>query len=184
MHNSACSSAITTVVDDRINATAAERTSITLGADGLGLIAYDRVSGADLGHRIAHCNDVACSSATLSVLEPSGFGSVALSVGKDGVGFVAIGSLRIAHCNDAACSSANVVTTTPGDSITDMNGVPDVTMGADGFALVAYTGRVPNEDGLHLLVAHFANSLGIPFFRRHQDCATRSQVQVASGGIA
>jgi hypothetical protein len=165
--NAACSTAVTAVVDDRVNASTAERTSSTLGADGLGLIAYDLVSGADVGHRIAHCNDVACSSAAVSVLEPSGFGNLALSLGKDGRGFVAIGSLRAAHCNDAACSAASVVRTTSADFLSDINGHPSVAMGTDGFPLVVYTGFAPGVDGgPELRVVHFSNSFGIPHFRQ------------------
>lgn len=56
--------------------------------------------------------------------------------------------------------------TTPADFLTDVNGSPAVAMGTDGFALVAYTGRVPGVDAFRFLVAHFSNSFGIPFFRQ------------------
>jgi hypothetical protein len=42
-------------------------TSVTIGADGLGLISYYDVTNGDL--KVAHCSDAACSSAIITTLD-------------------------------------------------------------------------------------------------------------------
>ena len=47
-----------------------QHTSVTIGADGLGLISYYDVTNRDL--KVAHCSDTACTSATLTTLDTAG----------------------------------------------------------------------------------------------------------------
>ena len=83
---------------------------MAIGADGLGLISYrDSTNGA---LKVAHCNDVACTSARMSALDSVGqvglYTSVA--IGADGLGLISFndgssGDLSVAHCDNVACSS-------------------------------------------------------------------------------
>ena len=45
-------------------------TSVTIGADGLGLISYYDATNGDL--KVAHCSNVACTAATLTTLDSAG----------------------------------------------------------------------------------------------------------------
>jgi hypothetical protein len=83
-------------------------TSVTIGADGLGLISYHDVSNRNL--KVAHCSDQACTAATLSTLDSAGeigqFTSV--TIGADGLGLISYrdvtnGNLKVAHCSDRSC---------------------------------------------------------------------------------
>ncbi|HXC66958.1 MAG TPA: hypothetical protein VN638_06015, partial [Nitrospiraceae bacterium] len=44
--------------------------SVTMGADGLGLISYYDVTHGDL--KVAHCSDAVCTSATLTTVDQAG----------------------------------------------------------------------------------------------------------------
>ena len=83
-------------------------TSVTLGADGLGLISYYDATNGNL--KVAHCSNRACSSATLTTLDDTGdvghYTSVTL--GADGFGLISYydatnGNLKVAHCSDRSC---------------------------------------------------------------------------------
>ena len=49
---------------------AGRHTSVTIGTDGLGLISYLDVTNGDL--KVAHCDDIVCSSASLATLDETG----------------------------------------------------------------------------------------------------------------
>jgi preprotein translocase subunit Sec61beta len=115
-------------------------TSITIGADGLGLISYYDSTNSAL--KVAHCNDAACSSASLATLDSTGdvgwFTSI--TIGADGLGLISYydttnDDLKAAHCNDAACSSASLATL---DSGGDVGWDTSITIGADGLGLISY----------------------------------------------
>ena len=154
--SSTCTTATITVLDSA----GGEDTSVAIGADGLGLVSY--VAARAL--KVAHCANPKCTSATLSRLEPEIVRGTSLAVGPDGMGLIIYQlapppihdvfppSLKVAHCSISACTSATI-------SSLDTGGVGrgiSVTMGDDGFALVAYVG----SDGL--MVAHCANRLCTP----------------------
>src|SRR5262249_10453482 len=65
-----------------------ERTSAIIGADGLGLVSYYDKTDGDL--KVAHCNDVACTSATKTTLDSTGDVGRGSSVvlGADGLGLI------------------------------------------------------------------------------------------------
>lgn len=118
-----------------------------LGADGLGLISHHDLLGKDL--RVAHCDDVACTSATLSNLDSAGtvgaFTSVA--VGVDGLGLISYDDdsnddIKVAHCRDVACTSAIISIV---DSAGDFGPGTSLTIGADGLGLVSYS-EVTNDN--------------------------------------
>jgi hypothetical protein len=80
-------------------------TSVTVGADGLGLVSYYDGTNADL--KVAHCSNLACTSATLSTLDSAGSvgTSTSVTVGGDGLGLVSYyygtnGDLKVAHLSN------------------------------------------------------------------------------------
>src|SRR5687767_2397698 len=97
-------------------------TSITIGADGLALIAYHDVTNGDL--KVAHCSDLTCSSATTSVIDSDDTVGLynSITIGGDGLGLISYhnetaGTMKVAHCNDIACSSAGVNTVVNSSSV-------------------------------------------------------------------
>ncbi len=160
--NIACTTATATTLDSA--GSAGVMASITVGADGLGLISY-RENSAGAGElRVAHCNDVACTGATVTTLVSSGapaWGTV--TIGSDGLGAISYtsvssGSLMVAHCSNITCSSATITTL---DSIGNAAQTA-VTIGVDGLPLVSYN-TSPDSD---LRVAHCSNPFCVPYWRR------------------
>jgi hypothetical protein len=148
--NIACTSATTTTLD--ITGIVGEYTSITIGADGLGLISYRDTTNDDL--KVAHCDNLACTSATLSTIDSAGSVGAynSITIGADGLGLIsyydyANYDLRVAHCNDLACTGA--ITTTL-DTAGIVGQYTSITIGADGLGLISYYDYV-NYD---LRVAH------------------------------
>jgi hypothetical protein len=142
--------------------------SIATGADGLPLIAYqvafqNQNQGNNLLLKVAHCADLACSTATTSAIDSTGNGgwNPAISIGADSLGVISYyrgsRSLRVAHCSDIACTSATVVTV---DYVGER--VSSTTVGSDGLPMIAFTEAT--EDGL--AVVHCSNPLCVPYFRR------------------
>ena len=106
--------------------------SITIGSDGLGLIA---TSWGTI--KLGHCNDIACSSATFN---PIGNGYyVSLAVAGDGFGLVSFKSagddLSVLHCADLLCTSS---TTNIIDSMNSVGWYSSIAIGSDGFGLISY----------------------------------------------
>jgi len=152
--NTACSSATVTTLDSAGNA--GQHTSITRGADGLGLISYYDVTNADL--KVAHCNDTACTGATLTTLDTGGAGNVgqytSITRGADGLGLISFydvtnADLKVAHCNDAACTSATLTTLDTGGA-GNVGNYSSVTTGADDLGLISYY----DNSSANLKVAH------------------------------
>ena len=147
-------------------------TSIAIGVDGLGLISYWDGSNNEL--KVAHCNDVACSSATTSTVDSgTGVGTyTSITIGADGLGLIsyydsANTHLKVAHCKDVACSSA---TTSTVDSTTGVGTYTSITIGADGLGLVSY--RAGGGTNAHLKVAHCSDAV----------CTSAATSTVASTG--
>jgi hypothetical protein len=83
-------------------------TSVTIGADRLGLISYHDVTNRTL--KVAHCSNRACTSATLTTLDSTGEvgQDTSLTIGADGLGLISYhdatnGNLKVAHCSDRSC---------------------------------------------------------------------------------
>jgi hypothetical protein len=141
-----------------------EYSSITIGADGLGLISYYDRGNGDL--RVAHCSDVSCSSAAISI--PITDGNVgqysSITIGPDGLGLISYydytnDQLNVAHCSTVTCATA---TTTAVDSNGWAGEYTSITIGADGLPLVSYM----DDYYYRLLVSHCSNPFCIPYFRR------------------
>jgi hypothetical protein len=145
-------------------------TSITIGADGLGLIAYQK----DGGLNVAHCNNAACSSATTAILDASlGVGEYSsIAIGADGLGLISYydnpnTQLKVAHCDDIVCSNATVAIL---DTVGEVGKWTSVAIGIDGLGLISYF-----DDSLDdsLNVAH-CNDL---------ECSGARIVMLDSGGV-
>ena len=85
-----------------------------VGADGLGLISYLDLTNLDL--KVAHCDNLACSSATYVTLDSAGDvgRNSGITIGADGLGLISYldytnEDLKVAHCSNINCSSATSV---------------------------------------------------------------------------
>jgi hypothetical protein len=115
---------------------AQDYTSATIGADGLGLIAY--VDNGQL--RVAHCSNVACSAASSNPIDSTATAYASLTVGADGLPLLsyldnANVDLKVAHCADDLCAG---VTTTTLDSTGSVGLYTSLTIGSDGLGLISY----------------------------------------------
>jgi len=140
--NVACSSASTFTLDQGLFVDRLGSTSVAIGSDGLGLISYYDQLNRNL--KVAHCANVACSSASKYTLDATGdVGSyTSVTIGVDGLGLISYydqtnGNLKVAHCSNVACSSASTHTLA---SPHFGSGSPDtsITIGADGLGLISY----------------------------------------------
>jgi hypothetical protein len=149
--NTLCTSATITVVDgfntcpnrDCIphdTGAVGEFSSITIGADGLGLISYYDTTNGDL--KVAHCSNVPCTSATTATLDATGNvgRGTSITIGADGWGLISYADItnsdvKVAHCFSAACAVAEM-------SILDNRFNPiftSVAIGSDGLGLITYS---------------------------------------------
>lgn len=119
---------------------AGQFTSITIGADGLGLIAYHDAANLDL--KVAHCNDLACASATTTTLDSAGEVGLdpEIAIGQDGLGVISYHDatnqdLKVAHCTDVVCSSATTATV---DSVGNVGLRSSIAIGTWGTPLISY----------------------------------------------
>jgi hypothetical protein len=156
-NNAACSSANVTAVDSAAGHDIGIYSSVTIGADGLALISYQDNDGntSKEALKVAHCGNLACTTATKTVLDGvgnTGFFTSA-TVGADGLGLISYaslttGDLKVAHCHDLACTSADVTTL---DSIPTNTINVSATIGTDGLGLISYD---DNSSGEQVKVAH------------------------------
>lgn len=128
--------------------------SIAIGSDGLPLITYD----GWFKLKVAHCNDVACTSATKTTIEPSDAPETfsAVAIGSDGLGLIAyghsqVGYLEVAHCSNVACTASTLSTLGVGEDFAFDE--LSITIGSDGLGLIAFT----DPKGLFAKVAHCEN---------------------------
>src|SRR5206468_3742369 len=80
-------------------------TSVAIGTDGLGLIGYWDGNNGHL--KVAHCSNVACTTATTSTIDsaPQVGPYTSLAIGADGLGLISYydvtnGDLKVAHCSN------------------------------------------------------------------------------------
>jgi hypothetical protein len=114
--DAACTSAVVTKVSAQLKGTAGFDTSVTIGADGLGLISFTSVRN-DIAInflKVAHCENLACTSATVTVVDQLVGDGTSIIIGADGFGLVSyqtLGSpqrLKFAHCQNVACTASDV----------------------------------------------------------------------------
>jgi preprotein translocase subunit Sec61beta len=133
-------------------------TSITSGADGLGLISYYNIGGQDL--RVLHCGNVECTSGnTTTTADSAGlvgkFSSI--TIGADGLGLISYwdqtnDDLKVLHCGNAACDSGNFSSTV--DTAGMVGQHSSITIGADGLGLISYW----DSANTNLKVLHCGNA--------------------------
>jgi hypothetical protein len=147
-----CSTATTSTVDSTGDVGASS--SITVGSDGLGIISYYDYDAIDGDLKVAHCNDVVCSTATTSTIDSVGNvgGFASITIGPDGLPLISYydytnGDLKVAHCNDIQCSSATIATIDSSGLVGTWN---SITIGSDRLGLISYQDVV----NLDLKVAH------------------------------
>jgi hypothetical protein len=94
------------VIDD--SRQSGQFTSLTIGPDGHGLIAYRAFTDGDL--RVAHCSNTACSTATTTTVDAVGDTGryTAIATGVDGFALISYadresGHLRVTHCSNVFC---------------------------------------------------------------------------------
>jgi hypothetical protein len=153
--------------------------SVAVGSDGLGLISYWDETNNDL--KVAHCDDVRCTSATITTVDSGGdVGQYsAIAVGSDGLGLISYydatnQDLRMAHCNDVACTSATITTL---DSTGNAGLYTSLATGSDGFPLVVYL-----ANGL-IKVAHCSDVLCTSANLSSLESGSRPSVAIGSDGL-
>jgi hypothetical protein len=140
-------------------------TSITYGADGLGLISYYDATNGDL--KVLHCGNAACNSGnTATAVNVTGdVGTdTSITIGADGLGLISYydltnGDLKVVHCGNVICNSGNTVT--PVDSVSSGGPSTSITIGADGLGLISYYDNLNGD----LRVFHCSNLTCTPYTR-------------------
>ncbi|MBT5476818.1 MAG: hypothetical protein HOK43_08170, partial [Chloroflexi bacterium] len=150
-----------------------KETSITIGADGLGLISYRDQTNKNL--KVAHCDNAACTSATISTLDSDGSvgTDTSITIGADGLGLISYydftnTALKVAHCSNTMCTLATTSTIDSDRiSFSGWGYNTSITIGADGLPLISYIQlkEIGVADG-NLKVAHCDNAFCSPYFRR------------------
>jgi hypothetical protein len=148
--NAACSSATSASIDNT-GSQVGQYSSITIGADGRGLVSYFDFTNGRL--KVAHCTNAACSSATVATLDSGDLGEfTSVTIGADGLGLISYFDflhLKVAHCADVACSGA-----APAPAIVDtafvVGASTSIAIGSDGLGLISYLDITRND----LKVAH------------------------------
>lgn len=129
--------------------------STAIGVDGLPITAVQRV-GINGGLDVAHCNNLACSSAIVTSVDSGDVGEFpSIAIGTDGlpvivyVSFtVSPASLKVAHCTNIACTTSTVATV---DTVT-VDSLVSLAIGSDGMPVISYS------DAGALKVAHCSNA--------------------------
>ena len=143
-----------------------EYTSITIGADGLPVIAYRDATANDL--KVAKCGNANCSAGnTLTAVDTVGVVGLytSIAIGADGLPVISYydgssGNLKAARCGNAACSSGNTLIAV--DSVGNLGQYTSITIGADGQPVISYY-DAGNGD---MKVAKCGNAFCSPYFRR------------------
>jgi Collagen triple helix repeat (20 copies) len=151
--NTACTEATLSTLGAPENS-AFETTSVAIGSDGLGVIGFIEPKG--LLPKVAHCENLTCTDATISVVDPQGDtfrDGISVAIGTDGLPLVSYQTfgLKVAHCSDVACTSATTATLDSGDR----GDWSSLAIGTDGLGLVSYFDR----DTGSLKVAHCSDVL-------------------------
>jgi hypothetical protein len=127
-------------------------TSITIGWDGLGVISYYDVINSEL--KVAHCDNLECSTALPTTLDTGGGQYSSIAIGSDGLPLISYYysstmDLQVAHCLTESCSTS---TTNVLDEDGSTGWYTSLAIGSDGLGIIAYA-----QDGNHLGVMHCRN---------------------------
>ncbi|GGM90524.1 hypothetical protein ACFFX1_49370 [Dactylosporangium sucinum] len=163
--NIACTSVTINTIDPA--ATAFRQTSLTIGGDGLPLIAYRDYSQANGWYvKVAKCLNRSCSETKVSIIDTASPVSDDVSIATAANGFAILAyesevgnhdsHLKVARCFNADCSS---VTTTSVDQFVGYRHEirdPSLTIGRDGLGLITYVHK-DHHGYEEVLVAHCVN---------------------------
>jgi len=116
-------------------------TSAAVGMDGLPLISYQDFTAVSK-LKVAHCVDVACTTATRSIVD---FGNSvgwysSLAIGADGRGLISYydltdANLKVLHCTDVACTTSTKLAIDGGG---DVGAYTSIAIGVDGLGVISY----------------------------------------------
>ncbi len=133
--------------------------SIAIGADGLPIIAYHDAARGAL--KIAHCEDGACTQATIAILDRGGSNAdgdgvgtdTAIAIGPDDLPVVAFRdakdqALKLARCSDERCTQA-VISTVVREPGLDPGHNTSMQLGPDGSPLLLYGDWSATEPGIY-----------------------------------
>lgn len=140
--NVACTSANIVTVDSAGNV--GKYTSITTTPAGFGYISYYDETNGDL--KVAYCTNLNCDASNKYVVDSGGNVGQYTSVTRDGDGHSWISyydvtnrDLKVARCHSMSCISGNTtVRTVDGTGGDDVGRFTSITVGNDGYPLVAY----------------------------------------------
>lgn len=163
-NNHTCTSAITRNLDS--TGDVGYDSSLTIGSDGFPIISYLDGTPTDWALKLAHCDDVTCS--TFSTLTLDTVGDVgshsSITIGSDGLPVISYfdttnKNLKIVHCSNYSCTSSSILTV---DSSNNVGSYSSITIGTDGYPIISYL------DGYHsnLKVTHCSNPFCIKYWRR------------------
>jgi uncharacterized repeat protein (TIGR01451 family) len=116
--------------------------SIAIGVDGLPITVFNQYSPRAV--KIAHCQDFACTQATINSIDGGFFYKGSLAIGADGLPILSYrdGNLKVAHCNDLACTSVAIATLDSSLYST----LPSIAIGVDGLPVISYLEGYPDYD--------------------------------------
>jgi predicted regulator of Ras-like GTPase activity (Roadblock/LC7/MglB family) len=132
------------VIDDRYSSFP----SITVGPDGLPIIAYGARLGASFPIlHLVRCEDQACGnlSVTTGILSVGVVGEISIGIGADGQPVMSVyetgsGALKVVHCELSSTSTCTNPIVALVDGRDDAVGVyHSLTIGDDGLPLIAYS---------------------------------------------
>jgi predicted regulator of Ras-like GTPase activity (Roadblock/LC7/MglB family) len=128
--------------------------SVTIGDDGLPVIAYEQTQSL----YVAQCDNVLCSSATISIVEYTGVGDLHASIiiGTDGLPLIGYrksldATLKIAHCQTTGCATSSTATL---ENSGNVGLHTSIAVGTDGLGILSYYDAVSGD----LEVAHCNNT--------------------------
>lgn len=152
--NAACSgSSVVSTVDSTGNVGLSP--SITLGADGLPVIAYFESTIRRL--KVAKCVNAACSgTSTVTAVAPAGdtgvSASPSIALGPDGlpvISYYYANQLKVAKCVNTACTGTSTLSNVESGPNFGLNS--SIMIGTDGFPRIAY-----NAPNFGLKISHVA----------------------------
>eukprot|EP00324_Dicrateria_rotunda_P001529 CAMPEP_0206167364 /NCGR_PEP_ID=MMETSP1474-20131121/27883_1 /ASSEMBLY_ACC=CAM_ASM_001110 /TAXON_ID=97495 /ORGANISM="Imantonia sp., Strain RCC918" /LENGTH=247 /DNA_ID=CAMNT_0053571965 /DNA_START=77 /DNA_END=817 /DNA_ORIENTATION=+ len=119
-------------------------TAITVGSDGFPLIAYHDVLDSSLN--VASCDDLLCSSSTVTKLDAIGDagGYPSITVGNDGLPLISFYSegleiLQLAVCADSKCREGHKASVKVlDDASSDVGRYNYIQIGSDGNPVIMY----------------------------------------------
>ncbi len=140
--NIACTDYSTSTLDVSGTSNVGYGSSIAIGGDGLGIVSY--YDGTKGYLKVAHCNDVACTSASVQTLY-TGLGSVtfpgtSITIGLSGYAVISFKSTTanghlIVRCANYTCSSYDLSAI---DGFGDPGNYSSITLSNAGYAVAAY----------------------------------------------